>query len=246
MLYRAHLALAAFELTILVAIGLVWFMAFNATFNSISVVSWRSVLLMEKTRVLGENHRPAANHWQTLSHNVVSGTPRLSGIKLVKEIIEDVRNKPPPQKKKICRCFNDEYGTILLYFYYWKYNFFLADSRFENYIFSSRKVTIATYLGHMHVNIELRLNRKIQWYIFHSECLLDNYLNDLQAFRQLYMCFPFSMSMHIIYVLIQAKINESGPVILYDPKVFSEQVDWGQNFLLWKKVHRATPTLCRH
>jgi hypothetical protein len=27
-----------------------------------------------------ENHRPAASHWQTLSHNVVSSTPRLRGI----------------------------------------------------------------------------------------------------------------------------------------------------------------------
>jgi len=28
------------------------------------------VLLMEVTVVPGENHRPAASHWQTLSHNV--------------------------------------------------------------------------------------------------------------------------------------------------------------------------------
>ena len=27
------------------------------------------------------NHRPAASYWQTLSHNVVSSTPRLSGIR---------------------------------------------------------------------------------------------------------------------------------------------------------------------
>ena len=41
------------------------FMVFNATFNNISVISWRSVLLMEET---GKNHRPAAIcHWQTLS-----------------------------------------------------------------------------------------------------------------------------------------------------------------------------------
>jgi len=39
MLYQAHLALAAFELTNLVVVGLVWFMAFNATFNSISDIS---------------------------------------------------------------------------------------------------------------------------------------------------------------------------------------------------------------
>ena len=28
---------------------MVWFMVFNATFNNISVISWRSVLLVEKT-----------------------------------------------------------------------------------------------------------------------------------------------------------------------------------------------------
>ena len=51
-------------------------MVFNATVNNISVISWRSVLLVEETRVLGENHRPVASHWQTLSHNIVSSTPR--------------------------------------------------------------------------------------------------------------------------------------------------------------------------
>jgi hypothetical protein len=34
------------------------FMVFNATFNNISFISWRSVLLAEKTGVLEENHRP--------------------------------------------------------------------------------------------------------------------------------------------------------------------------------------------
>jgi hypothetical protein len=48
----------------------------NATFNNISAISWWSVLLVEETRVPGENHRPAASHWQTLSHTVVSDTPR--------------------------------------------------------------------------------------------------------------------------------------------------------------------------
>ena len=55
-------------------------MVFNATFNNISVISWRSILLVEETGVSIENHRPAASHWQTLSHNVVSSTSRLSGI----------------------------------------------------------------------------------------------------------------------------------------------------------------------
>ena len=35
-----------------------------------------SVLLMEETGVPGENHRPATSQLQTLSHNVVSSTPR--------------------------------------------------------------------------------------------------------------------------------------------------------------------------
>ena len=39
-----------------------WFMVFNATFNNISVISWRSVVLVEETGVPGENHRPVASH----------------------------------------------------------------------------------------------------------------------------------------------------------------------------------------
>ena len=49
-------------------------MVFNTTFNTISVILWQSVLLMEETRP-GENHRPVANQWQTLLHKVVSSTP---------------------------------------------------------------------------------------------------------------------------------------------------------------------------
>jgi hypothetical protein len=37
------------------------FMVFNATFNNISVILWRSVLLVEETRVPRENHRPVAS-----------------------------------------------------------------------------------------------------------------------------------------------------------------------------------------
>jgi len=51
-------------------------MVFNATFNNISVMSWRSVLLGEETGVSGQNNRPVASHWQTLSHIVVSSTTR--------------------------------------------------------------------------------------------------------------------------------------------------------------------------
>ena len=59
-------------------LGFVWFcfIMFNATFNNISAISWRPVLLVEETRVPGENHWLVASHWQTLSHNVVSSTPQ--------------------------------------------------------------------------------------------------------------------------------------------------------------------------
>jgi hypothetical protein len=56
-------------------------MVFNATFNNISVISWQLVLLVEVTGIPGENHRPAASHRQTLSHNVVPSTHRLGGIR---------------------------------------------------------------------------------------------------------------------------------------------------------------------
>jgi hypothetical protein len=49
-------------------------MVFNATFNNISVLS------VEESRVPGEIHQPAASHRQRLSHNVLSSTPRMSGI----------------------------------------------------------------------------------------------------------------------------------------------------------------------
>ena len=41
------------------------FMMFNATFNNISVTSWRSALLVEETGLPGENHIPVASHRQT-------------------------------------------------------------------------------------------------------------------------------------------------------------------------------------
>jgi hypothetical protein len=52
----SHLPLSGI---IIINDGLVWFMVFEATYNNISVISWRSVLLVEET---GENHRPVTSH----------------------------------------------------------------------------------------------------------------------------------------------------------------------------------------
>jgi hypothetical protein len=42
-------------------------MVFNASFNNILAILWRSVLLVEE--------KLATNHYQTLPHNIVSNTP---------------------------------------------------------------------------------------------------------------------------------------------------------------------------
>ena len=40
----------------------VMIVVFNATFNNMSVISWRSTLFVEETGVPGENNRHAAGH----------------------------------------------------------------------------------------------------------------------------------------------------------------------------------------
>ena len=44
-------------------------MVYNATFNSISVISWRAVILVEETGVPGENHRPE-KHYHIMLYRV--------------------------------------------------------------------------------------------------------------------------------------------------------------------------------
>ena len=42
-------------------------LVFNAIFNNISAISWRPVLVVEEAGVPGENHRPWASNWSTVS-----------------------------------------------------------------------------------------------------------------------------------------------------------------------------------
>ena len=64
-----------------VNVSMVWSIVFNATFNNISVISWRSVLLVEETGVPGEDYRPVAMHWQTLSQCCIENTSPCAGLK---------------------------------------------------------------------------------------------------------------------------------------------------------------------
>ena len=68
-------------------------MVYNTTFNYISAISWRSVLFVEETGVTGENHRPAASHWQTLSHNAVSSTPAWARFELTTLVLIGTESK---------------------------------------------------------------------------------------------------------------------------------------------------------
>ena len=78
---------------------------FNTTFNTISVISWRSVLLVGETGIPGENHRPVASHWQSLSHNVVLSTPR-----------HDITNEET-QLYALCIFNNNDCISIYLIYY---------------------------------------------------------------------------------------------------------------------------------
>jgi hypothetical protein len=42
---------------------LIDFWCFNATFNNISAILWRPVLVVEEAEVPRENHRPWASNW---------------------------------------------------------------------------------------------------------------------------------------------------------------------------------------
>jgi hypothetical protein len=53
-------------------------MVFNATFNNILVISWWSGLLVEETRVSGENHRLCRKSLTSFSHDV-SNIPHHDG-----------------------------------------------------------------------------------------------------------------------------------------------------------------------
>jgi hypothetical protein len=51
---------------------------------------------VEETGVPGENHRPVASHWQTLSHNLESSTPRHE---------RSSNSQPPGRFEKILKAF---------------------------------------------------------------------------------------------------------------------------------------------
>ena len=81
-----------------VSFGLALFMVFNATFNDISVISCRSVLLEEETGVPGENHRPVPSHSIPFKTQNKSFLCHTSHLKSTKQIILLSHLKPLKHK----------------------------------------------------------------------------------------------------------------------------------------------------
>jgi len=68
---------------------------FNVMFNNNSVIPWQSVLLLEVTRVPRENHWSVASHWETVLHNVVSGTPHHEQDS-ISQVVNPITIRPQP------------------------------------------------------------------------------------------------------------------------------------------------------
>ena len=57
---------------------------FYATWNTISIISWQSVLLMEnETGLPSENHGPVTNHYQTLTQSCIEYNSSQVGIEVI-------------------------------------------------------------------------------------------------------------------------------------------------------------------
>ena len=78
-------------------------MAINATFNNISIISWWSWQFLIGRR----NHRPAASHWQSVSHNDVSSARRSSGILTATLVVICTSSYKPnyhTSRRPLCQC----------------------------------------------------------------------------------------------------------------------------------------------
>jgi hypothetical protein len=99
---------------------LVCLMVFNATFNNISVIWWRSVLLVEETAVPGENHDLSqvtgtfyhimlyTSPWSRFEHttSVVIGTGCIAGCFVVAAQARYTATTKQPKKPRVRGDYN--------------------------------------------------------------------------------------------------------------------------------------------
>jgi hypothetical protein len=117
-------------------------MVFNAIFNTISIISWRSVLLVEE------------NHWQTLSHISVSSTPAWDGFELTTLVVIGTdwigsykSNYNTITITTVLRSHMVEEGVPLLYSWYillWQYIMCVGTSILKHKLILSTCVLLTT------------------------------------------------------------------------------------------------------
>ena len=71
---------------------------------------------MQETGIPGENQRPVVSHWQTLSHDVVSSAPRLSGIRSDNIIVVIYTDCIGSYKSTLAYDHDHDGQSVLLYF----------------------------------------------------------------------------------------------------------------------------------
>ena len=95
---------------------------FNATFNIISVISWRLVFFGGGTGGPGGYPPPVASHWQTLLHYMVSSTHRLCGIQTYNVSGDTITTTTAPTFYKLDQIINQskiiKICNIIWYIFY--------------------------------------------------------------------------------------------------------------------------------
>jgi hypothetical protein len=76
-------------------------MMFNATFNNISAISWRSVLLVEDIGVTGENPRPVEDAENSYPIRVYHMHRAMSGIRTHNVILGSSPDRVKPKTMKL-------------------------------------------------------------------------------------------------------------------------------------------------
>ena len=74
----------------------VWCMVFNATFNNISVISWRSVLLVEDTGKTSDLLQDTENFYHIMLYGIILSMNRVRTRNIRGDMITQVVEIPPP------------------------------------------------------------------------------------------------------------------------------------------------------